>query len=338
MTGPRAVYHDGRSSQGRQVTIGTPGPGTLRVCGEGVDVCWPLAEVRASARIGDTRRYIYFPDGSQCETADNDAVDRIFTTHARRADRLLHRWESRYGTALAALALTVLVAWAAVALGIPALAKQVAFALPASTESLIGRDALAALDRLLLGPSRLPPQRQAALRDLLSGMAVDIGGAAAYRLELRAGGRIGANALAMPSGIIVLTDELVQLARDKREIVAVLAHEIGHLRQRHALRHLLQDSAVALLVAAIVGDLTSLTSLAAALPTILLQAKFSRDFEREADDFALDYLRRRDIPAEAFSAILERMAEKRPIDAKAPDYLSTHPAIRERVERSRLAR
>ena len=115
----------------------------------------------------------------------------------------------------------------------------------------------------------------------------------------------------------------------------MLAHEFGHLRQRHILRHVLQDSATALLIAVTIGDLTSLTSLAAAAPTLLLQAKFSRDFEREADDFALEYLARRGIPPETFAAILQRMEEKGPGGKDAPDYLSTHPATRERIERAR---
>ena len=214
--------------------------------------------------------------------------------------------------------------------------------LPAATESLIGRDTLAALDRFVFTPSKLPPERQEALRKLFAGMgagmAAEKSGTSAYRLELRKGGRVGPNALALPAGIVVVTDELVELSKDDREIEAVLAHEIGHLRQRHILRHVLQDSATALLVAATLGDLTSLTTLAAAAPTLLLQAKFSRDFEREADDFALDYLAKRGIPLETFAAILQRMEEKRPGGKDASDYLSTHPASRERIARARGAR
>jgi len=84
--------------------------------------------------------------------------------------------------------------------------------------------------------------------------------------------------------------------------------------------------------------MASLTSLAAAAPTLLLQAKFSRDFEREADDFAFGYMARRGIPPEMFAAILQRIEEKRPRGTDVPDYLSTHPATRERIERARGAR
>ncbi len=334
----RALYFDGRSSDGHNVTLGLDAQDVLRVRGAGIDLGWPLAELRVSDRIGSSRRYLYFPDGSQCETDDNDAVDQLFAAHARAGGRLLHGLESRLRYAVAALVITVAAAAAFVVWGIPTLAKQVAFHLPAATEKLIGRDALAALDRFVLAPSRLPPERQAALRKLHAGMIASIGanegGATDYQLEFRKGGRVGANALALPAGLIVITDELVELAKDDREIEAVLAHEIGHLRQRHILRHMLQNSATALLIAVTIGDVASLTSLAAAAPTLLLQAKFSRDFEREADDFALDYLARRGIPPDLFSAMLQRMEEKRPGGKDAPDYLSTHPATRERIERA----
>ena len=136
----------------------------------------------------------------------------------------------------------------------------------------------------------------------------------------------------------MVTDELVALAKDDREIEAVLAHEFGHQRGRHILRHLLQDSIAALLVAVTVGDLSSLTSLAAAAPTLLLQAKYSREFEREADDFALAYLARHRIPPEVFAAMLERLEKSRPEGRNVPDFLSTHPDIRVRIERARGAR
>jgi Zn-dependent protease with chaperone function len=331
----QAVYFDGKSTNGQQVVLDLDAQRSLRVRGGGIDLAWPLAQVRVSERIGSSRRRLYFPDGAQCETADNDGIDAMFAATTPAGLRLLHHWESRLRYALAALAITGLAAWAIVFLGLPALAKHVAFALPAQTEQLIGRDALATLDRFMLKPSQLPPERRQAMQKLHARMAADIGGAAGGRLELRRGERAGANALALPAGIIVLTDELVNLAKDDREIEAVLAHEFGHQLQRHILRHVLQNSAATLLVAVSIGDLSALTSLVAAAPTLLLQAKFSRDFEREADDFALDYLDRQKIPLDVFATMLERLEKAQPGGRDMPDFLSTHPEVRLRIERAK---
>ncbi len=313
MTQVRARYYDGKTSQQREVLVRLEPWGRLSVSGEGVDFSCALSEVRPSPRVGNTRRHLRFADGSLCETEDNDAVDRIFAGLPSQAPgRLIHLWESKLGYAALALALTAAALWAGITYGIPALAKQVAFSLPPSTEKALGRDALAGLDRILLSPTQLPAARREELRALFS---------------------LGANALALPSGVVVVTDQLVELASDDNEIAAVLAHEIGHLRYRHGLRRLLQDSATVLLVAAITGDLTSIASLASALPAMLLQAKYSRNFEREADEFALDTMKRHGIPAGSFAAILLRIEQRRGASTDVPDYLSTHPATRERAAR-----
>jgi Zn-dependent protease with chaperone function len=338
----QARYFDGKSSAAREVVLELDPRLGLVVQGEGVHAAWSLDEVRVSERIGASRRRLTFPDGSQCETADNDAVDTLFESHTPAAGRLLHRWESGFRYAAAALVITAVAAWAAVVWGIPALAKHAAFALPAATETLLGRDALATLDKIALRPSKLPEARQRELRDRYARMTAGIDGAGAYRLEFRDGGRIGANALALPAGIIVVTDQLVALAKDDRELEAVLAHEIGHLRQRHMLRLVMQSSAAVVLIAMMTGDLSSLTSLAAAAPAFLVQASYTRDFEREADDFALAWLQQNKVPPEMFGAILQRLEDSHRKDGKAggkdegiSDYLSTHPSTRERVERAR---
>jgi Zn-dependent protease with chaperone function len=339
MTAVEARFYDGKSSQQRKVSIYSEPPDRLRVVGKGVDFSCALAEVRSSSRVGNTRRHLYFADGSQCETEDNDAIDEIFAgVRAAAFGRLLHHWESRLGYVLFAFVLTAVSLWAGVTYGIPALAKQVAFSLPSATDRMLGQEVLEGLDKVLLEPTQLPPRRQAELRALFSDMAAGIEGAGDYRLALRASKRIGANALALPSGIVVVTDSLVKLAKNDDELIAVLAHEIGHLRQRHGLRRVLQDSATALVVIAVTGDISSVVSLSVALPALLVQSKYSRDFEREADDFAFDYLKRRAIPTESLTAILLRMEKKAGASGNFPDYLSSHPATQERAERSRVVR
>jgi predicted Zn-dependent protease len=147
--------------------------------------------------------------------------------------------------------------------------------------------------------------------------------------------------MALPAGIVVITDGLVQLAKSDDELTAVLAHELGHVQGRHLLRHVLQNSVATLLMATVTGDILSVTSLSATLPTALIDAKFSRDFEREADDAAVADLSKEGIPVSSYTAILQRLQAQ--LDAKTKDaakgekpyhnYLSTHPATRERINR-----
>lgn len=305
----------------------------LAVTGEGISFTCSLSDLKVSSRIGNTRRHLNFPDGSQCETDDNDAVDRLLSgLRGETARRLLHRWESSIGYVLGAILITVALLWLGVNYGIPALAKQIAFSLPATTEQVIGQEALAGLDKSLLGPTRLSQERQAELKQLFSGMTSSIEGAQNYQIKFRSGRNVGPNALALPSGIVVITDDLVELSKNDDELVAVLAHEIGHLKQRHELRRLLQSSATGILLIAITGDLSSFASLGAWLPVLLVDTKYSRSFETEADQFSLEYLVLHNIPAHSFADILQRIESKPGAMGQAPDFISMHPATLERIQ------
>ena len=76
-----------------------------------------------------------------------------------------------------------------------------------------------------------------------------------------------------------MTHELVELAKTDDELVSVLAHEVGHVRGRHALRQLLQAAGVSALAVALLGDVSSISALLSAAPA-LLHAKHSRDCDR----------------------------------------------------------
>ena len=79
-------------------------------------------------------------------------------------------------------------------------------------------------------------------------------------------------------------------------------------RVRHALRLPLQElPGVAVLLTAIAGDAVGVTYLAAALPSMLLQSSYSREFETEADDYAFTLLRRKGVVAQVFADMLRRL-------------------------------
>jgi Zn-dependent protease with chaperone function len=243
----------------------------------------------------------------------------------------LYQLESRIGYVLGALLITVALLWLGINYGIPALAKRIAFSLPTATEKMLGQEALAGLDKILLEPTQLSLERQAELKVLFAGMTLSIEGARDYQIVFRASSKMGPNALALPSGIVVITDALVNLSKNNNELVAVLAHEIGHLEQRHELRRLLQGSATGVLLIAITGDLSSVASFGAWLPALLVDTKYSRSFETEADEFSFEYLKRHDIPTDSFVDIIQRIESKSGTGGHLPDYISTHPATQERI-------
>jgi len=118
----------------------------------------------------------------------------------------------------------------------------------------------------------------------------------------------------------------------------VLAHELGHLKYRHSLRMLIQGSVVGFVLAWYIGDVSSV---AAGLPALLLQARYSREHEREADRYAAQVLNANGIPPQRLADMLTRLEtshankntdKKGRTDDGVMGYLASHPATRERIE------
>lgn len=324
-------FFDGASSRRHAASVQVDGD-TVRVEGAHGELLapLPLAALRCSSRVGDTPRFLRFPGGQRFETADNAAVDRLFAARAPLAG-LAHRLESKLRYALAGLALTIAFVWGGTQWGVPALARIAAFSLPAEVNAHADRLVLEVLDRQMLAPSRLPAAEQARLQQVFAPLLAEAGRGQPVRVLFRdAGDTIGANAMALPAGTIVLTDQLVRLAGHDEELVAVLAHEIGHVVHRHAMRGSIQASATGLLAALVVGDVSSVSSAVTALPLILTRLGHSRAFEHEADDHAVATLRRHGIAPHRHADVLRRLD---PSKDERGAYLSTHPPTAERIRR-----
>lgn len=328
----KAFYFDGKTSEKKEVQVHFYDTGELRMKGLENEPAYTFKDVRISPRIANTPRSLYFPDGAKCETADNDTIDAILKQLKKgRWDAFQHRVESNLEYIVLSLTLSVFIIWGLIYYGLPVLSKKVAFVLPSSVQTSLGREGLGYMDKLLFAPSELSGKKKEHLLLLFNRTKQGISDEYDFRLALRKSPKLGANAFALPSGIIVVTDKLIQLAKHDNELVGIFAHEMGHVVHRHALRYLLQNSAVVLVIAGITGDISSVSSLAAGLPAVLVQRKYSRSFEREADRFAVKYMKQHKIPPEHFADILLRLEQQRKT-GNGLDYLSTHPATEKRVK------
>ena len=341
MSGISGSYYDGRSAARREVVVSRQGT-ELRLTGADLDVRYPAAGPWLSPPLVGLGRTLRFSDGAVCEFPPGADPEAVLGLQGQRFSLMVGLWERSIPLVGAALLLTALLVVGFVTWGIPFLARQVAYAVPPATEKSLGRDTLDILDRMVFSPSRLPEQHRKEIDTLFRGMVPDLPGTRTYRLEFRSGARVGANAFALPSGIIIVTDSLVKLARNNDELMGVLAHETAHVRKRHALRHVLQDSASSLVIVLLTGDVLSITSLSATLPAFLIDASYSRDFEREADDEALAFLDKRGIPRKSYADMLARLqadhdrtagAQEKKRSPTPADWFSTHPVTEERIRR-----
>ena len=79
-------------------------------------------------------------------------------------------------------------------------------------------------------PTKLPQADQQRIRDNFAALRRPDDPGHHYQILFRKGGRLGANAVALPGGTIVVTDELVKLIGTGAGMMGVLAHEAGHVR------------------------------------------------------------------------------------------------------------
>lgn len=323
-----ADYFDGQTSRAHPVQAAVEA-GQLRIRGESIELAIPLDRIHVAPPAGQARGVVHLPDARELHSADHAALLELSRlTASARPERWAHLLESRLRYALAALVVAVLIVFVGLRWGMPAVALLATHTLPAGLDSRIGEESLALMDKISLSPSTLPAARQRALAHKLDAQCRQQA-CPPYRLLFRDSRLFGANAMALPGGAVVVTDALVSLSHDDEEVLAVIAHELGHVQHRHSLRLALQSIGAGVLLVAITGDIGSFSDLAAGLPSLLLQSGYSRDMEREADAYALRWLNAACIPPRRFADLLGR------IDKDASDktnLLNSHPGTRERIE------
>ncbi|HEY1060008.1 MAG TPA: M48 family metalloprotease [Limnobacter sp.] len=150
------------------------------------------------------------------------------------------------------------------------------------------------------------------------------------------------NAFAMPGGYIGVHTGLIAAARNESELASVLAHEVGHVTQRHIARRFGQQkqttmvSAAAMIAAILVAasNPQAATGIMAAGAGygIDQQLAFSRDAEREADRVGFQTLQSAGFNTQGMVDFFGRLqTASRLYENNAPAYLRTHPLTTERI-------
>ncbi|WP_425147115.1 M48 family metallopeptidase [Deinococcus sp.] len=338
-SGPRPIlfsasYFDGLSSRDRKAEVSVVG-GDLLIVSEALEARYRLSAVSIEPPLGRLRRVLKLPGGARLETEQLEAVAALERRLRRNPGlSLVQRLEARWPVALASLVGVLAFAGLFVTYGLPVLARGVAAITPPAIMASLDAETVRAIDGHYTRPSTLTPQTQARLSDEFAELAAERGGPYRFRLLIRDGGDlIGANAFALPGGSVFITDELVRLAHDDREILGVLAHEIGHVEHRHAMVQIYQSLGLTLAFSVVAGDVTSAASVAAAIPALLLSSGYSRQAETEADDDAGRWMMRRYGTTRPLQDILERLTLQDGEDghSRVLDLLASHPGEVQRL-------
>lgn len=316
-----ARWFDGSSSQGRAVLVG------LKPTAQGPSLCvHPLSPTGASAlelgwnAVGwpeawngsaEQRRVVV--DLRDHGSLEIDSVAQWHAALAAAGGRpsLAQRLQTRWSALALALAVAALGLGLFYRFGTPWLATQLTRFVPLSMETSVADSAIRQLDASTLKPSKLPPDRQTALRaqfeQLTRNAPIPLqrygGYAPQYRLEFRSG--MGANAFALPGGYIVMTDGLVKTAAsaglDDSALLGVLAHEMGHVVHRHTTRMVVEQGVLNVGLGLALGDVSSIVATGS---TLLTGLAYRRNHEREADCFAIALMQHQHMPTAPMGDLL----------------------------------
>jgi predicted Zn-dependent protease len=155
------------------------------------------------------------------------------------------------------------------------------------------------------------------------------------------------NAFALPGGWIGVHTGLFTASQSESELASVIAHEMGHVTQRHIARMLAQQkqSSMVSMAALILALLAARSSPDAAFGAAMLgetvarqnMLSFSRDAEREADRVGFEILRQGGFDTQGMVTFFGRMQQAgRLYESNAPAYMRTHPLTAERINDMQL--
>jgi predicted Zn-dependent protease len=139
-----------------------------------------------------------------------------------------------------------------------------------------------------------------------------------------------ANAIALPGGKIYVFEGLLAKAENVDELAGVLAHELGHVKNRDGLRNLIYNGGTSFLIGLLFGDVTGSGAIIFASQE-LFQASHSREAERTADAMTIDIMRKLGRSPKPMGEFLLRVTGKE--KGKGLALISSHPLSEDRLAR-----
>lgn len=329
----RGFFSDGRTAEMRPAVVRL-GATALSVRGDRAAALaeWPYRDLRLLEEVyagqparlrstsgGDARLVVRDP-------AFLDAVGR----HARHLrGRNLQRSRAlprALGWGAATVATLV-----ALYFGLPILAEPIAAVMPLSWEERMGRSVRGQALALFGRNARqcVTPQGKAAIESLVKRLAGTVETRYRFNVVVVDSGLV--NAFAAPAGYIVVFRGLIDKASSGEEVAGVLAHEMGHVIERHGTEALIRQLGMNAIVGAMLGDASGIGSSAADIGSQLAVLSYGRAAEREADRVGVDMLNRADIRGAGLVGFFRRIGKESGGDGGLLRYLGTHPPTGERA-------
>lgn len=290
----RARFHDGRTATPWSVEVAVEA-GALVFEADGQTRRWP-ADGLSVERGGDYVRVSHRTSPDARLTLDP-------------ADWARAGLDVRGGRGHVALVLGLTAAAAALGLfvfvGMPALSGPLARATPPAYEARIGKSFETQLGWAF--PRCEGKAGQAALHKL--GATLRRGADSPFAFDVRAVRSGKPNAFALPGGTILITDEMIELAKTPDELAAVVAHEAAHVELRHSMQSVWRALGFGLVLDAVVGGGTGAGQQAVLLAGAATDLGHSRAAESAADARGRELLHAAGLSSKGMAPMFERLAK-----------------------------
>ncbi|WP_067216593.1 M48 family metallopeptidase [Marinomonas gallaica] len=286
-----------------------------------------------SSRLPGVPMTLSFGDGASFTPADPD----FSWPNSSKSSSFIYWLERKWLYGLLAIGLMIGFLTGMVKVAIPFAAVQVASVVPMTISQGMGQQSLSLLDQLYFEESELESDTMAQVQGnwdvLLERLELP---QEHYQLQFRSW-HLGPNAMALADGTVVVTDSIVELMQDDLHLLdAILLHEIGHVEHRHSLQAVIRTTITTVLYAIIFGDIEGAGEVVLGAGVGLVDLSFSREMEREADQFAYQHLLEIDRSSNDFAMALRKLKSAYPMtdsdDKKGWNYLQSHPDIDQRIE------
>jgi len=138
------------------------------------------------------------------------------------------------------------------------------------------------------------------------------------------------NAFATPGGYMYFYTGIIKFLENESQFAGVMAHEMSHADLRHSTSMLTAAYGVQILLSIVLGQANSqLADIVANLAYGLGQLAYSREFEYQADEHAVEYLYQTSYDARGIAGFFTMLDDA----PHPPQFLSTHPSPENRIEK-----
>ncbi|UJW85332.1 M48 family metallopeptidase [Devosia sp. SL43] len=272
------------------------------------------------------------PSGARVVVAGAEEIARIHATIPALGEKhRLDRWVQVRIAATATVALAAVIV--AYLFGVPIIANRVVGLLPPAWEKNLGDTAAAQMEASLAEGTDFRvcdtnPNSLANKAIARFGAQALEGSGSPFTLDIKVVKSDIPNAFALPGGKVYFFSALLDRAERQDEFAGVLAHEVGHVAYHHGMEQLISTAGTGALIGFILGDMTGF-SVAASLGATIIDTSFSRDAERQADDFAAQVAQRLGFKPAGVADLLLRVGEDDDF-SRALALFSTHPLTEDR--------